>query len=70
MAKFWELYEKNVIISGALALMMFGVVGYLAVTGQPIPEVIAGLTGTVCGYFFGAGKAQAALRALKAPKPA
>lgn len=65
VTKFWDLFEKNVIISGALAAMMFGVVGYLAVTGQPIPEVIAGLAGTVCGYFFGAGKARAAIQTLK-----
>lgn len=65
MNKFWELFEKNVVISGALAVVMFGVVGYLAVTGQPIPEVVAGLAGTVAGYFFGSGKASSAVRTLK-----
>jgi hypothetical protein len=55
--KFWQLFEKNVIISGALALALVGVVVYLAATGQPIPEIVAGLAGTVIGYFFGAGKA-------------
>jgi hypothetical protein len=63
--KFLDLFEKNVIISGTLAIALVGVVVYLAATGQPIPEVIAGLAGTVCGYFFGAGKAAAAARVLR-----
>lgn len=62
--KFWDLFEKNVVISGLLALGLGGAVVYLAVAGQPIPEVLAGLTGTVVGYFFGAGKAKTAARVL------
>lgn len=70
MNKFWELFEKNVIISGALALALIGVICYLAATGQDIPEVIAGLAGTVIGYFFGAGKATAAVKTFSAkPSP-
>jgi len=65
MSKFWELYEKNVVISGVLAVLLVFAVVYLAVTGQPIPEVLAGLTGTVIGYFFGAGKASAGFQVLK-----
>ena len=60
MNKFWELFEKNVVISGALGLLLAGAVVYLAVTSQPIPDVLAGLAGTVVGYFFGAGKIKTA----------
>lgn len=70
MAKFWEMLKESVIISGLLALIVIGVVAYLAVTGQPIPEIIAAITGTIVGYFFGAGKVRAAIRIQNADKPA
>lgn len=65
MSKFWDLFEKNVVISGALGLLLAGAVVYLAVTGQPIPEVLAGLAGTVVGYFFGSGKAKDTVAVIK-----
>jgi hypothetical protein len=65
MSKFWDLYEKNVIISGVLGLALAGAVIYLAVSGQEIPEVLAGLAGTAVGYFFGAGKAKATAQVLR-----
>jgi len=68
MEKFWTLFEKNVIISGCLALLLVVCIVYLAATSQPIPEVLAGLCGTVIGYFFGAGKATTAYQTLKTPK--
>lgn len=64
MDKFWELMEKNVLVSSLLAAGLVGSVIYLAVTGQEIPEVIVGLAGTVVGYFFGA-KVEAAAQARK-----
>lgn len=60
MDKFWELMEKNVLVSSMLAAGLVGTVMYLAITGQPIPEIIAALCGTVVGYFFGAKVQQAA----------
>lgn len=66
MDKFWELMEKNVLVSSLLAAGLVGAVIYLAVSGQPIPEVIVGLAGTVVGYFFGA-KTQAVAMARRAP---
>ena len=65
MDKFWELMEKNVLVSSLLAAGLVGAVIYLAVTGQPIPEIIAALCGTVVGYFFGA-KVQQATNSAKA----
>lgn len=58
MSKFWDLFEKNVVISGALALMFGGAVAYLAVTGQPIPDYLGAAVTGILGYFFGAGKAR------------
>lgn len=65
MDKFWELMEKNVLVSSLLAAGLVGAVIYLAVTGRPIPEIISALAGTVVGYFFGA-KVQQAASARKA----
>lgn len=65
MNKFWDLFEKNVVISGALALGFCGAVIYLGVTGQPIPEILAAMAGTVVGYFFGAGKAKDAVAVIR-----
>ena len=65
MSKFWELYEKNVVISGVLGLALCGAVIYLSVTSQPVPEILAGLAGTAVGYFFGAGKAKDAVAVIK-----
>lgn len=63
MIKFWELMEKNVLVSSLLATGLVGAVIYLAVTGQEVPEIIAALCGTVVGYFFGAKVQQAASNA-------
>lgn len=57
MERFWTLYERNAIISGALALILVCAVVFLACTGRPIPELLGVLAGAACGYFFGAGKA-------------
>ena len=65
MSKFWELYEKNVVISGALALMIGGAAVYLAVTGQPIPDYLGAALSGILGYFFGAGKAKEAAQVIK-----
>lgn len=65
MDKFWELMEKNVLVSSLLAVGLVGTVVYLGITGRPIPEVIVGLCGTVVGYFFGA-KVQQATNSAKA----
>lgn len=67
MDKFWELLRESVIISGVLALALIGGVIYLAVTAQPIPEILAALAGTAVGYFMG-GKAKTAIEIARAKK--
>ena len=61
-----SLLRESVIISGTLALALVGGVIYLAVTGEPIPEILAALAGAATGYFFGTGKPQTAVAAIKA----
>lgn len=65
MNKFWELLEKSVIVSGILAIAVVGAIVYLAVVGQPIPEILTALGGTIVGFFFGAKKQQVAAYAAR-----
>jgi hypothetical protein len=65
MTKFWEMFEKNVVISGFLAVAFGSATVYLAVTGQPIPDYLGAATATILGYFFGAGKAKSAVQVLR-----
>jgi len=47
-------WEQSSIISGVLALAIWGAIIFLAVTQAPIPDILyAGGTG-VMGFFFGA----------------
>ena len=57
------MLEKSTIVSGALALGIWGAVGYLACTGRPIPDILANAALIIVGFFFGAktqGTGQAA----------
>ena len=65
MTKFWEMLDKSVVISGALAVILVGGCVVMAVVGRPIPEAIVGFAGMACGYFFGAGKAKEAAVVLR-----
>lgn len=59
-------WEQSSIISGILAISIWGAIIYLAVTQAPIPDILyAGGTG-VMGFFFGAkvGQDQGERRAL------
>jgi len=59
MAKFWELLEQSVIIQGILALGFSAAIGYLYVTGKPVPQELVALVSIILGYFFGAKNTQA-----------
>jgi hypothetical protein len=59
MAKFWELLEESVLVSGTIALSCVGSVVYLACSGKPIPDILVNITMIVVGFFFG-GKVQQA----------
>jgi len=53
MKEFIRLFEKSVIISGILALMLVGVATYLWGTGRNVPNELYMLLGTIIGFFFG-----------------
>jgi len=52
--QFWAEFNKSTIVSGILALSVWGAVIYLAVIGTPIPDVLGAGGGLILGYFFGA----------------
>lgn len=58
MKWFQEQFAQSNIISGVIALSLVGVICYLAVTGQTIPEVVSGGFLTVIAFFFGSKMGQ------------
>lgn len=48
--------RKGTWVQDALALVTVGAVVYLAVTGQPVPEVLSGIAWLIIGFFFGSNK--------------
>lgn len=70
MKWFQEQFAQSNIISGVIALALVGVICYLAVTGQTIPEVVSGGFLSVIAFFFGSkmGQQDGYARALRAMK--
>ena len=56
---FWPFLRDSVIISGFISVVLVSAVVYLAVTGQPVPDVLTGALFTVVGFFFGSRKGHA-----------
>lgn len=50
---FTELFMSSTLIQGLMALGCVGAIIYLAVVGQPVPEVLVGLAMAIVGYYFG-----------------
>ena len=57
MDKFWELMEKNVLISSIIAVALVSTSCYMWATGQVLPSAMEAALMLVLGYFLGA-KAQ------------
>ena len=53
MNRFWDEFSKSNVISGILALIIWGVICYLAVVSLPVPEVLVGGGLSIIGFFFG-----------------
>jgi len=51
--KMVDLLKSSVLIQGTMALAGFGAIVYLAIGGEPIPEILAALVGTMIGFYFG-----------------
>lgn len=69
MDKFWELMEKNVLVSSTIAVGMVGTACYMWATGQPLPPAMEAALMLVLGYFLGAKVQQAANSAAARRKP-
>lgn len=53
MNRFWDLLQQSTIVSGLLALTVWGAIVYLAVTGQPVPDILYFGGASIIGFFFG-----------------
>ena len=53
MTNFWALVERSIIIQGLITLTLLGVIIYLTVSGQEVPETIQGAFLVVLGFYFG-----------------
>ena len=54
MSIFWSLLRESVIVQGTITLCFVVTVCYLALTAQPIPELMAQGMMLILGFFFGA----------------
>ena len=70
--RFWDAMSKSIVISGILALAVWGAIIYLAVVQLIIPDGVMAGGALILGYFFGARsgqqteRVQAANEALRA----
>lgn len=65
MNKIGELLGTSVLVSGAISLIFVVTVCYLAIIGQPVPELLNNATMIVVGFFFGKGAQLTVQRAEK-----
>jgi uncharacterized membrane protein len=62
-SRFLDLVERSVIVQAIVTLALVAAVIYLAVTQQPIPQLLEQLTLLVLGFYFGARVANSTARA-------
>jgi len=53
MAKFWEMFEKNMIVQGMITGVVVLTVCYLMATGQEVPALLQSSLMLVLGFYFG-----------------
>jgi uncharacterized membrane protein YfcA len=64
MNTFWQLFRESVILQGVLTVSLWGVLLYLVVIGQEVPDVLMAGATTVLGFWFGS-KVQNAINQTK-----
>lgn len=62
LTTFWDLLRESVIIQGLLTVGLWSAILYMAVTGQPIPDILTGGGYAILGFWFGT-KVQTAIHA-------
>ena len=60
MDKFWELVKQSVIFSGALTLIVWGLIAYLLVSKQEVPTELWNGGYAILAFFFGGKVTQVA----------
>jgi len=53
VTRFWELFERSVVLQAALTLMFAGVICYLVIVDRAVPEIVAYALSTIIGFYFG-----------------
>ena len=53
MSEFWKQFEKSVIVTSTIALVLVGTSCYLWATGQELPDGLIYCVTLVLGFFFG-----------------
>ena len=53
MTEFWKQFEKSVIVTSSIALLLMATACYLWATGQVVPDGLAYCLTLVLGFFFG-----------------
>ena len=56
--RFWDALNKSILVSGLLALLVWGAILYLAIAKVEIPEVLSAGGSLILGYFFGSRSGQ------------
>lgn len=53
MEKFWDLFERSIIVQSTLTLIVISAYVYMLVRGTPVPTELSGLATLVLGFWFG-----------------
>ena len=53
MKKFWELFERSVIVQATITLILVGGVVYMYIAGREPPETLLQMLFLVLGFYFG-----------------
>lgn len=51
---FWEAFKNSTILQAVITLLVLSAVVYLAVTNQPVPQLLESTAGLIIGFYFGA----------------
>lgn len=53
MDRFWNLFEKSIIVQSIITLMLMGSVTFMYVTRSDVPDNLVNMTLLVLGFWFG-----------------
>lgn len=56
--RFWDAMNKSVLVSGVLALAVWGAIIYLSIAQIPVPDGLMAGGSLILGFFFGSRSGQ------------